>query len=107
MLAVYETVDLGIISILKKSSSSSQLLELLQGSHPVFLRDPIQDESAYVYHAFGVHALHLAPLLQALTAALRDDNSADDDDDCLGSALEKANSTIVQPMLTTFSVERR
>lgn len=110
MLAVYETIDLGTIAMLKKSSSSQttpRALDLLQGSHPIFLRDPIRDETVYVYHAFGVHVLQLTPLLQALTTALRDDNSHDDDDDWLSNALEKASSTLVQPMLTTFSVERK
>ncbi|KAH8106097.1 nuclear pore component-domain-containing protein [Cristinia sonorae] len=106
MLAVYETIDLGTITMLKKASSAQSSLDLLQGSHPVFLRDPIQDETVYVYHAFGVHAVHLAPLLQALTAALRDDNSNDGDDDRLRETLEKASSTLVQPVLATFSVER-
>ena len=83
------------------------MLELLQGSHPAFLRDPIQDETVYVYHGFGVHALHLGALLQNLTAALRDDTSNDGDDGRLQQALEAASNTLVQPMLVTFSVERR
>ncbi|TCD66933.1 hypothetical protein EIP91_000711 [Steccherinum ochraceum] len=110
MLAVYESIDLGTISTLQKAStstSSSSILDLLRGSHPVFLRDPIQDETVYVYHAFGVHALHLAPLLQALSTALRDDNSNEGDDEHLHIALEKASATVVQPMLTTFSAERK
>ncbi|THH33582.1 hypothetical protein EUX98_g536 [Antrodiella citrinella] len=109
VLAVYETIDLGTVSMLRKASSSSgpQAINLLQGSHPVFFRDPIQDETIYIYHAFGVHALHLAPLLQTLTAALRDDNSNEGDDEQLRIALERASSTLVQPMLTTYSVERR
>lgn len=109
VLAVYETIDLGTVSMLKKTSStsSSQALDLLRGSHPVFLRDPVQDETVYIYHAFGVHALHLTPLLHALTTALRDDGSNDADDEQLRIALENASSTLVQPMLTTFSVERR
>jgi nucleoporin NUP82 len=108
MLAVYETVDLGLIShLLRFSSNSSEsgLLDLLQGNHPVFLQDPIHDETVYVYHAFGVHALQLGQLLQNLTNALRDDVS-NDNGETLASALDKAGGTAVQPILTTFSVQK-
>ncbi|KAI0796551.1 nuclear pore component-domain-containing protein [Abortiporus biennis] len=103
MLAVYETIDLGLVFNLSRSSAK----ELLQGNHPVFLRDPIQDETVYVYHAFGVHALLLGPLLRNLAAALRDDNSNDGTEDGLVTALGNSGSVVVQPLLTTFSVERK
>lgn len=109
MLAVYETIDLGIVSSLSKISptfTDPRILDLLLANHPVFLQDPIHDETVYVYHAFGVHALQLGQLLQNLANALRDDVS-NDGGDALGSALEKAGGTTVQPILTTFSVERR
>ena len=107
MLAVYETIDLGIITNLKKVSSSSDppLLDLLEGNHPVFLRDPIQDETVYVYYAFGVHALQLGGVLQALGAALRDDDNEGDDE--LTKAVEESGGTTVLPILSTFSVERK
>lgn len=103
MLSVYETIDLGIISTLSKASS----LDLLQGNHPVFLPDPIQDETVYVYHAFGVHVLQLGRLLRRLAAALRDDTNSDGDDDHLVELLQTTGPTQVQPILTTFSVEHR
>ncbi|CAL1701451.1 unnamed protein product [Somion occarium] len=109
MLAVYETIDLGVISMLKKVTSTPSgpsILDLVDGNHPVFLRDPIQEETVYVYHAFGVHALQLGGLLQTLAAALRDDSSNAGDDD-LTSAVEKSGGTTVLPILTTFSVERK
>ncbi|KAJ6516069.1 hypothetical protein C8R45DRAFT_855821 [Mycena sanguinolenta] len=98
MLAVYETIDLGLVSMLAGQ------LGLLQGNHPVFLADPIHDDTVYVYHAFGVHTLHLGPLLQSLAIALR---VGDDDGTALSAALEKSAGTSVTPILTTFSVERR
>jgi nucleoporin NUP82 len=107
MFAVYETIDLGIVSTLERSSGSSDpsLLDLLQGNHPVFHADPIHDDTVYVYHAFGVHALYLGPMLQTLGAALR----AEDDEEGteLMGALNKCTETNVQPVLTTFSVERK
>ncbi|KAJ6599216.1 hypothetical protein DFH09DRAFT_1356311 [Mycena vulgaris] len=98
MLAVYETIDLGFITVL------SGQLDLLQGNHPVFLADPIHDDTVYVYHAFGVHTLNLGPLLQSLAVALR---AGDDDGTALGAALQKSAGTSVTPILTTFSVERK
>ena len=107
MLAVYETVDLGLGSALTKISPTTTEagpLDLLQANHPVFLQDPIRDETVYVYHAFGVHALQLGKLLQNLANALRDDVS-NDGGDTLVTSLEQAGSTAVQPILTTFSAE--
>ncbi|EKM59400.1 uncharacterized protein PHACADRAFT_114086 [Phanerochaete carnosa HHB-10118-sp] len=105
MLAVYETVDLGLVSSLTKISSDQRILDLLQGNYPVFLQDPIRDETVYVYHAFGVHALRLAQLLQNLASALRDDISSDGGE-ALASALDGVGGATVQPILITYSVER-
>ncbi|KAG6833726.1 hypothetical protein H0H87_001158 [Tephrocybe sp. NHM501043] len=108
MLAVYETIDLGLISTLNKITvvpGQAPVLELLQANHPVFLLDPIHTESFYVYHAFGVHGLNIGPVLQDLAAALRaDDDSAGT---TLDKALHKSAGTTVQPILTTFSIERK
>lgn len=106
MFAVYETIDLGIVSALRLSDSGdSSILDLIQGNHAVFLPDPIHDDTVYVYHAFGVHALYLGPMLQTLGAALR----AEDDEEGteLTSALDKGIETDVQAVLSTFSFERK
>ncbi|TFK43370.1 hypothetical protein BDQ12DRAFT_622288 [Crucibulum laeve] len=108
MLAVYETIDLGLVSTLRGISTTpdeSPILSLLDGNHPVFLTDPIHDDTLYVYHAFGVHSLHIGPLLQSLAVALREDD--DEAETSLDSTLQKSAGTVVQPILTTFSVERR
>ncbi|KAI0952617.1 hypothetical protein AcV7_008361 [Taiwanofungus camphoratus] len=110
MLAVYETIDLGIISTLSKvtvAKSEPPILELIQGNHPVFLLDPIHDETIYVYHAFGVHALQLGPMLRSLAVALRNDADNGDDAGSLEEVLHNCNGADVQPLLSTFSVERR
>ncbi|KAF7985224.1 hypothetical protein HWV62_7864 [Athelia sp. TMB] len=107
MLAVYETIDLGLVSslsLMSNSMSGSSAVDLLAGNHPVFLMDPIHDDTVYVYHAFGVHALYLGPVLQSLAAALRIEDSQDGAE--LSNALEKCGGTNVQPILSTFSVER-
>lgn len=110
MLAVYETIDLGFVSALSKAArpgSEAQTLNLLQGNCPIFFRDPIQDETIYVYHAFGLHALQLGPLLRNLASALRDDNSNDGEADQLTDTLESTGGTLVQPIVNTFSFERK
>ncbi|KAF9222099.1 hypothetical protein BS17DRAFT_784420 [Gyrodon lividus] len=107
MFAVYETIDLGLVSMLKTpslTSSTNVLLELLQANHPVLLADPIHDDTIYVYHAFGVHALEFGDLLQSLTAALRADG---EDGTALTKALEKSTGTQVAPILNTFSFQRQ
>jgi nucleoporin NUP82 len=108
MLAVYETIDLGIVSTFSRLSVSPTdppILDLLKGNHPVFLADPIHDDTIYIYHAFGVHTLDFGSVLQSLTVALRteDDNAVTS----LTATLKKSSGTAVQPILTTFSVERK
>jgi nucleoporin NUP82 len=103
MLAVYETVDLGLVSMLSKLDTS--LLELLQGNHPVFFKDSMHDDALYLYHAFGVHSLNLSALLQSLAVALRAEN--DEKDGVLLEEIQKSECISVQPILSSFSVERR
>ncbi|KAG5733990.1 Nucleoporin nup82 [Termitomyces sp. T112] len=108
MLAVYETIDLGLVSTLNKISvtpGQAPLSDLLQGNHPVFLLDPIHTETFYVYHAFGVHSLNIGPVLQSLAAALHNDD--DSEATSLDATLQKSAGTTVQPILSTFSIERK
>ena len=47
MLAVYETIDLGLVSSLRQVSTpptSKPLLDLLSASLPVFVLDPLHDD---------------------------------------------------------------
>jgi len=107
MLAVYESIDLGLVDMLNQVSedpNATPLLELLRGNHPVFLLDPMHDDMLYVYHAFGVHALDISPVLRNLAASLREEG---DDDSVLKQGLEKELTTNAQPILSTFSVERK
>ena len=103
MFAVYETVDLGIVSMLNNVEAS--LLGILEGNHPVFVPDPIHGDSLYLYHAFGVQALNFRALLEGLAVALQDEN--DDKDGALQEELELEQRVEVTPILSTFSVERR
>lgn len=103
MFAVYETMDLGIVSMLNRIDPS--LLDILQGNHPIFVPDPIHGDSLYLYHAFGVQALNFRALLEGLTAALQEEN--DDKDGALREELKKEQGIEITPILSTFSVERR
>ena len=107
MLAVYESIDLGLISMLRgpsTASSENDVLELLQANHPLLLRDPIHEDRVYVYHAFGVHALEFGELLQCLAIALRAD---DEEATSLCQTLEQSPFTHVTAMLNTFSIQRK
>ncbi|OJA16379.1 hypothetical protein AZE42_09872 [Rhizopogon vesiculosus] len=104
MLAVYECIDLGLISMLKQTSPDAPILDLLQVNHPVLLMDPIHDDTVYVYHAFGVHVLDFGDLLQCLSNGLRAD---DDEGVALNQALHRSEGTHVTPILNTYSVDRR
>ncbi|CCM04850.1 uncharacterized protein FIBRA_07043 [Fibroporia radiculosa] len=110
MLAVYETVDLGIVSSLSKiprSESDPSFLELLRGNHPVLFSDPIHDDTVYVHHAFGVHALQLGPLLRSLVQVLRGGSDNNQDDNAIGLSAQDCKPTVVQLILNTLSIERK
>ena len=103
MLAVYETIDLGLIEVLSTTQPSS--LNLIQSNYPIFLPDPIHGDTVYVYHSFGVHAIHLYKMLRALSNALHSVSS--ETENALLAAFRSPASTEVQSIVTTFSVERR
>ncbi|KAJ4493007.1 hypothetical protein C8J55DRAFT_501950 [Lentinula edodes] len=103
MLAVYECIDLGLVSLLNSPSSaqgSHSALDLIQGNYPVFSVDPIHSDTIYVYHAFGVHALYLRPTLEILFSALHSS-------DAVSEFSQLSSETAVQSILSTFSVERK
>lgn len=103
MLAVYETIDLGLIEALSTTQPSS--INLIQSNSPVFLPDPIHGDTVYVYHGFGVHAIHLYKMLRALSTALHSVSSGAENE--LLATFRSPASAEVQPIVTTFSVERR
>jgi nucleoporin NUP82 len=107
MIAVYETIDLGLIESLKAVSPTPNFspVTLLQGNNPVIFTDPIHKDTAYIYHAFGVHVLNIGPVLQHLATALRGDDDASGTQ--LESSLKESVGTSVQPILSTFSIEGR
>ena len=110
MLATYESIDLGIVSTLAKASNSdlTPLLDLIQGNHPVFHPDPIYNDTVYIYHAFGVHALYLGPVVKSLAAILHeDDDHKTENGDAERALMRATKKAQVQPVLLTFSVEQK
>ncbi|PCH41289.1 hypothetical protein WOLCODRAFT_100221 [Wolfiporia cocos MD-104 SS10] len=109
MFAVYETIDLGIVNMLSKATTSktdSSLLDLIQGNHPVLSPDPVREDAVYIHHGFGAHALQLGPMLRSLATALH--GAVDDESgSLLEQALRECKYTEVQPLMTTFSIERK
>jgi nucleoporin NUP82 len=103
MLAVYETIDLGLIKALSTIQPPS--LDLLRGNFPVFLPDPIHRDTVYVYHAIGVHAIHLHRMLRTLSDALHSISGGAED--ALLTTLRSPVSAEVLQIVTTFSVEKK
>lgn len=106
MLAVYETIDLGLVKMLsfKQEVETAPLLDLLQANHPLLLLDPLHSDIFYVSHAFGVHSLDLAPVIQTLSAVLEDESDGQADSQKI---LENSDMTKVTPILNTFSDQRK
>ena len=105
MFAVYEVVDLGIVSSLNRARGHSRnpdLLSLIQANRLLFHPDPIHDDTVYVYHSFGVHVLNFNSVLQNLAIALKEEAEGG-----LDEAVQKSGNTSVQAILDTFSVEKR
>lgn len=98
MLAVYESIDLGIVASINDATKAS----LLQANHVAFLADPIHDDIVYVYHGFGVHVLNFNSVLQNFAVALKEE-----EDGSLDEAIQNTGSTLVQAILSTYSIEKR
>lgn len=114
MVAVYETIDLGLVSMLSEMETSESaswlgkhqtgpsLLALLHLNHPVFASDPIYNDTVYLYHAFGVHALDMSRWLQPLAGSLHHDVGEQ-----VHILVKEAAGTEVTSIMDTFSPELR
>lgn len=73
-MAVYESIDLGLLPELKNAPGHSGSIEsryaVLVNDPPALLRDPFDNATFFVHHALGVHRISLAPWINALSAAL-------------------------------------
>ncbi|GJJ07282.1 hypothetical protein Clacol_001482 [Clathrus columnatus] len=78
VLVVYETIDLGIVSTIIRSESvkakenkPDKPLQMLEKNWPVIVADPIYQDTVFIYHTLGVHALNLTHWLQPLVKSMQ------------------------------------
>lgn len=75
--AVYESIDLGLLPEIKSAEGQSGSLAsryaILVNDPPTILPDPFDHATFYIHHALGVHRVSVAPWVNALAAALVDD----------------------------------
>lgn len=108
MLAVYETIDMGLITLLKTNSGPNErLLDLLRANFPMFYRDPVHSDIVYIYHAFGVHSLDFSSLVEPLADALQHAGEEDGGESSLANAVEASKGTAVQRLVSTFSTHQK
>ncbi|KAF9290754.1 hypothetical protein BGZ68_006151 [Mortierella alpina] len=78
VISVYETIDLGILSIFGTASASGPgsygFLEKRLGipNHPVLVVDSMYGDTFYVYHETGAHCVSVRPWLDKLTDIYED-----------------------------------
>lgn len=101
-LAVYETIDLGLSSVLEKAGRD--VGEELEENYPTFGKDSLYGDTVYVYHSLGAHCLLLSTSLDGLSDLTHDEAS---DDEGLQREVEKTlagqDSTSVLWILSTLS----
>lgn len=78
VISVYETIDLGILSIFGTASAAGPgsygFLEKRLGipNHPVLVVDSMYGDTFYVYHETGAHCVSVRPWLDKLTDIYED-----------------------------------
>lgn len=128
VLAVYETVHLGLLhqaaaatsnanlvpssSISSSPTSSSPLKTILAHSAPSFFLDPLYDDTVYVAHAFGVHGLGMRRWIDGLRSALsvEDKKGGERQGECekaLSEFFEKQIQTEVVRVIDTVAESHR
>lgn len=103
LLAVYETIDLGLAAALEEGERS--VGQGLQDNCPTFVKDPLYPYTLYVYHALGGHCLLLSRWLDALADITL---SAEEDEEKLQKEVERTlraqQATDVLWILKTVSI---
>jgi nucleoporin NUP82 len=101
---VYESIDLGVLTTLKRSSStsSSDLSPLLESNFPTFQADPLYPGRIYISHAVGVHVIDTREWMTALFLAMQDEVTAN-----VSQGIKGAGESEVVYLLNTLSIEDR
>lgn len=104
VLAVYETIDLGLVASLPES----QVEHVLSHNWTTIIKDPLYHDTLYVHHALGSHCLSLAKWLESLALATLP--LEDEDEDTLQQEVERSlkrqESTEVLWILKTVSLDK-
>jgi nucleoporin NUP82 len=92
-LAVFESVDLGIVATLQ---SSRRTLQELDENWVLFRGDPLYLDTVYVYHRLGLQLLQMGGWLEAITEAMEKDPP---NHHAVAAAIEGASPTTVEWMV--------
>lgn len=109
-LAVYETIDLGLVAALGSAGPS---ITFEDENFPTIFRDPLYSDTLYVHHALGAHCLLLSPWLDALSAIVGTSTQDDGEEvvEKLQSEVERVlrqqQATEVLWILKTISVDSK
>ena len=102
MLAVFETVDLGLVSTISSDATPKTTpWDIIRHNQPTFTLDPIYPDTVYVSHALGVHCIVMRSWLQSVSRALEGDEQG------LTTALQRTSGSEVFWMLNTWSPSKR
>jgi len=96
-LAIFESVDLGIATILRRSG---KVLQELDENWVLFQVDPLYPDTVYVYHSLGLHSLQMGEWLETIIEVMEGDPQ---DEDTVAAALSRANPTTVEWVVDTFT----
>ena len=121
VVSVYETIDLGLLSVFGTSSASTAGVYALEErrlgilNRPVLVQDILYGDTFYVYHEAGAHCISVRPWLERLTSifeATANGQSARMDSEIkqfYGSSIESSVCYVVntRPTRTRYAVLQR
>jgi nucleoporin NUP82 len=87
IMAIYETIDLGLASILDES----KVEETLNDNWMTMVKDPLYVDTIYIYHALGTHCLILSKWLESIINLM---TSVEEDQLELGEGAEEGQFQI-------------
>ncbi|KAG8965932.1 hypothetical protein FRC03_012768 [Tulasnella sp. 419] len=99
---VYETIDLGILSVVGSSSPA------IDSNRPMFHADPLYGDVIYIFHSFGIHSLAMRSWVDVLVRAMQRDRA---EERSVGYKLEdvlaEPHPTEVRQLLSTYSANQK
>lgn len=103
VLAVYESIDLGLVALLKED----RVEEVLMTNWTTIVKDPLYADTLYLHHAMGSHCLLLSKWLESVALSIEEDE--DEDEETMQKEVERSlrsqQGTEVLWILKTVSIE--